>query len=101
MKVQNTVLYDCIQYLLLQKLKQNSFKDFDGSLLKMFEKTLHMFPGNYNLLFKLNVYFKFKFFTKKGGLSSWSSFSKFLNSYEIENRDFKSISVQLETLLSV
>ena len=46
LKIRNTVLFDCIQYLLLQKLKQNKFKDEDGSLLKTFEKTLHMYPGN-------------------------------------------------------
>ncbi len=45
LKIRNTVLFDCIQYLLLQKLKQNKFKDEDGSLLKTFEKTLHMYPG--------------------------------------------------------
>jgi len=44
-KIRNTVLFDCIQYLLLQKLKQNKFKDENGSLLKTFQKTLHMYPG--------------------------------------------------------
>jgi superkiller protein 3 len=77
--IRNTVLFDCIQYLLLQKLKQNKFKDEDGKLLKTFEKTLHMYPAN---------------------LSSWNSFSQFLSSYEMENRNFKDISLQIEAVLA-
>lgn len=41
----NPVFYDCIQFLILQQLKLNEFKDSDGGLMKTFQKILHMFPG--------------------------------------------------------
>jgi hypothetical protein len=44
------VFYDCIQFLILQQLKLNEFKDNDGGLLKTFQKILHMFPGTHFLI---------------------------------------------------
>ena len=46
------MLYENIQYLLLQQLKKNQLKDSEGELLKTFEKTLHMFPGIYAIRIK-------------------------------------------------
>ena len=76
----NIVFYDCIQFLLLQQFKMNQFKDSEeGSLLKMFQKILHMFPDN---------------------LSSWSSFSQFMANYEKEGKDFKKVSADIEEVLA-
>ncbi len=61
------MFYECIQFLILQQLKLNKFRDSDGLLLKMFEKILHMFPGLilksffYHLLKKLLLIFNHLF----------------------------------------
>jgi hypothetical protein len=44
-------LNDCIQFLLGEQLKNNNFNDFnDKHLLKMFQRTMHMFPGSFSIL---------------------------------------------------
>lgn len=85
----------------MQKLKQNKFKDENGSLLKTFQKTLHIYPGNnrYEKLYIGESYFNI-IPILLANLSSWNSFAKFLSSYEMENRDFKEISLQIEAVLA-
>lgn len=68
-----------MQFLLLKQLEKKLFQDNDSNLLKMFQKMLHIFPLN---------------------LSSWASFSKFLQAYaEKDHKDFKMISAQINRVL--
>lgn len=94
------MFYDCIQFLLLQQLKLNEFKDTNGELLKMFQKILHMFPGNCAIFFKVNKDFKIiNNILCLDNLSSWNSFSQFLHLYQKEKRDFKKVSADIEEVL--
>lgn len=39
------IFYDCMQFLLLKQLEKKQFKDNECTLLTMFQKMLHIFPG--------------------------------------------------------
>lgn len=74
------IFYDCMQFLLLKQLEKKQFKDNECTLLTMFQKMLHIFPGN---------------------LSSWASFSQFLQAYDdLEGKkDLKKVSNQINKVL--